>query len=70
MRLAVQDGELELSCRWLPVALAEELARIALLATKLRDDEIRGRQWGKRGVGVNPRGIENAARMMLRRLCV
>jgi hypothetical protein len=47
-----------------------EFTRIALLATTFRDDEIRGRQWGKREVGRNPRGIENSTRMMLRELYV
>jgi hypothetical protein len=68
MRLAVHDEALEPSFCGLPFVLVVEFARIALLATKLRDDKIRGRQWGKRGVGMNPRGIENAARMMLREL--
>lgn len=75
MRLAVPDEELveeleldELSWCWLPFALVVEIVRLAPLATKRRDSETRGRQWDKRGVGRNPRGIENAARMMLREL--
>jgi hypothetical protein len=76
VRLAVHDEELgaeleleELSWRWLPFALVVEFARMALLATTPRDDEIQGRQWSTRGAERTPRGIESAARIMPRELC-
>lgn len=50
MRVAVHDEELgeeleleELSWRWPPFVLVVEFARMALLATTPRDDEIWGR---------------------------